>query len=142
MFGIGKSKKEKYEERANKGDRDAQCELAVLYQFGREGVPQNEAEALKWFRRAAEQGQTEAAGYVGSYYEYGRGGVSVDYYEAAKWYAVSANGGWGGPMFNLGRLYEQGKGVPKDLSEAIRLYKLAAKKGDEDAKKRLKALGV
>lgn len=37
--------------------------------------------------------------------------------------------------------YEYGKGVAKDIKEAVRLYKLAAAQGDEDAKKALKRLG-
>lgn len=41
----------------------------------------------------------------------------------------------------LGICYEYGEGVAKDIKEAVRLYKLAAAQGDEDAKKALKRLG-
>jgi TPR repeat protein len=38
-------------------------------------------------------------------------------------------------------MYENGKGVPKDLSEAIRLYQLAARSGHEFSQNALKRLG-
>jgi len=37
----------------------AQFNLGVMYEFG-EGVPKNNAEAIKWFRKAAEQGDGDA----------------------------------------------------------------------------------
>ena len=45
----------------------------------------------------------------------------------------------------LGLCYDYGRGVPQDIVEAARLYKLAAAQGDEDAKnalKRLKGYGI
>ena len=35
----------------------------------------------------------------------------------------------------LGRYYETGTGVPKDETEAVKWYRLAAERGEEDAKK-------
>jgi hypothetical protein len=49
----------KVEERAKGGDADAQFNLGVMYDNG-EGVPEDDAEAVKWYRRAAEQGFAEA----------------------------------------------------------------------------------
>jgi uncharacterized protein len=40
---------------ADKGDGVAQLNLGVMYEDG-EGVPQDYTEAVKWYRRAAEQG--------------------------------------------------------------------------------------
>jgi hypothetical protein len=48
------------------------------------GVPQNNAEALKWLRLAAAQGDAEAQNNLGSMYGSGRG-VPQDYAEALKW---------------------------------------------------------
>ena len=42
-------------ERSDRGDVNAQFELGSMY-YGGEGVAQNSAESMKWFRRAAEQG--------------------------------------------------------------------------------------
>ena len=46
-------------EAANQGNPDAQNNLGLMYRTG-EGVPQDDAEAVKWFRLAAEQGDAEA----------------------------------------------------------------------------------
>ena len=42
----------------------------------------------------------------------------------------------------LGYCYYNGQGVLKDLDEAIRLYRLAANGGNDDAKNNLRRLGV
>ena len=44
-----------WKERAENGAPAAQFELGVAYDFGR-GVPEDDKEAVKLFRRAAEQG--------------------------------------------------------------------------------------
>ena len=46
-------------EKAEKGDSTAQYFLGAMYAKG-EGVPKDNAEAVKWFRKAAEQGHTDA----------------------------------------------------------------------------------
>ncbi|MBR2609864.1 MAG: SEL1-like repeat protein, partial [Desulfovibrio sp.] len=40
---------------------------------------------------------------------------------------------------SLGLMYDQGTGVQRNLSEATRWYRLAAKNGDPDAKAYLRA---
>jgi len=40
---------------ADQGDADAQCQMGVRYHSG-EGVPHDDAQAVQWFLRAAEQG--------------------------------------------------------------------------------------
>ena len=44
---------------AEQGQAEAQYTLGFMYAKG-EGVPQDYAEAMKWFRKAAEQGHAEA----------------------------------------------------------------------------------
>lgn len=48
-------------------------------------VNANYAEAMKWYRKAAELGDAEAMAEIGSLYELGRG-VEKDYLEAMAWY--------------------------------------------------------
>ncbi len=48
---------------AQQGSPDAQFALAQMYRFGA-GVPQDDAEAFTWFRRAGEGGHAEADGLV------------------------------------------------------------------------------
>ena len=53
--------------RAEKGDADAQYSLGWAYKNG-EGVQQDYAEAVKWFRKAAEQGNALAQNNLGFSY--------------------------------------------------------------------------
>ena len=45
--------------RAEQGDAEAQFNLGVMYSNG-EGVPQDDAEAVRWYRLAAAQGYARA----------------------------------------------------------------------------------
>ena len=115
--------------RAEAGDARAQFELAAMYHFG---VPQNYVEAMKWYRKAAEQGLAEAQSNLGMMYYHGEG-VPKDYVEAAKCYRKAAEQGLAFAQFNLGWIYENGEGVPKDMAEATKWYRKAAEQGDADA---------
>ena len=44
-------------------------------------------------------------------------------------------------QYSLGLMYDQGTGVPRNLSEATRWYRLAAKNGDPDARAVIRAQG-
>ena len=44
---------------AEQGDADAQFTLGFRYEYGL-GVPQDDAEAVRWYRLAAEQGNASA----------------------------------------------------------------------------------
>ena len=60
-----------------------------------EGVPQDYAEAVKWYRLAAEQG--DAASQFNLGLKYGKGeGVPQDYVEAHKWLNLAASRVMGG----------------------------------------------
>src|SRR5262245_17435394 len=74
---------------AEQGDARAQFVLGVMYDFG-EGVPQDYAEAMRWFRKAADQHLAAAQFGIGSMYDNGQG-VPQDYAEAAKWYRKAAD---------------------------------------------------
>ncbi len=57
---------------ADQGDAMAQLYLGSMYDNG-EGVPENDAEAVKWYRKAADQGDAMAQLYLGSMYDNGEG---------------------------------------------------------------------
>jgi TPR repeat protein len=78
-------------ERAEKGDVQAQFELGLMYELGTadRAVRKNPAQAMKWYRKAAEHGFTIAQYYIGGMYEKGRG-VEKDYSEAYFWYRLCA----------------------------------------------------
>ena len=72
---------------AEQGDTKAQTILGDMHETG-EGVPQNYAEAAKWYRLAAEQGDALAAAALGDMYASGRG-VPQDHDEAERWYRLA-----------------------------------------------------
>ena len=92
------------------------------------GVPQDYAEAMKWYRKAADQGHAMAQFNLGLMYYYGRG-VPQDYAEAMKWYRKAADQGHARAQFNLGIMYYDYKGVRQNYAEAMKWYRKAADQG-------------
>jgi hypothetical protein len=64
-----------------------------MYATGK-GVPEDFAEARKWFQLAADHGEIKAQSNLGALYATGRG-VPQSYEEAAKWYGLAAKRGDG-----------------------------------------------
>ena len=83
---------------AEQGDARAQNNLGVRYANGR-GVPQNDAEAVKWFRLAAEQGYASAQYNLGVMYANGEG-VPQNYARAYLWFSMAAAQGLEGATEN------------------------------------------
>ena len=117
---------------AEQGDASAQFLLADLYENGRGGVPQDDGEAVAWYRKAAEQGHVSAQFDLGDMYANGRG-VPQDDAEAARWYRKAAEQGFELAQHELGDKYKYGRGVPQDFAEAARWYRKAAAQGYPDA---------
>jgi TPR repeat protein len=59
-----------------------------MYDEG-EGVPENNAEAVRWYRLAAEQGYARAQSNLGFMYSNGEG-VPENNAEAVRWYRLAA----------------------------------------------------
>lgn len=117
---------------AEADDAEAQRNIGIMYQQGL-GVPQNNAEAANWYRRAAENGHVRAQQNLGAMYEEGTG-VLQDHAEAAKWYRMSAAGGNVNAKIILGVMYEEGRpGLPLNVVLAHMWYNLAAAQGSNDA---------
>ncbi len=112
-------------------DADIQFSIGVVHYSGK-GVPQDYAEAARWFRKAADQGYADAQFVLGSMYLNGEG-LPQDYAEAARLYRKAAEQGYADAQANLGFLYNQGKGVPQDYAEAVRWFRKAADQGHADA---------
>ena len=76
---------------AEQGDARAQFNLGLMYLNG-DGVPEDDAEAVKWYRKAAEQGYAAAQDNLGGMYVKGEG---VPQYDAAavKWYRKAGRAG-------------------------------------------------
>ena len=121
--------------KAEAGDAAAQNNLGYMYYKG-EGVPKDDAEAAKWYRKAAEQGEANAQVGLGYMYRTGTG-VPKDSAEATKLWRKAAEQGNALAQFSLGGMYYGGEGVPKDLVQAHVWWNIAGAKGDEDAKTNL-----
>ena len=118
---------------ADKGDVKAQYELGRAFFSGTLGVAKDEAEAVKWFRKAAEQNVADAQFSLGVCYANGRG-VTKDDAEAVKWFRKAAEQNLADAQYNLGVCYDSGEGVAKDEVEAYKWWLLAAGQGNDDAK--------
>ena len=89
-------------------------------------------EAVKWYRKAAEQGNAAAQANLGYCYQNGQG-VVQDYDEAVKWYRKAAAQGDALGQRNFGVCFQNGWGVPRDYNEAVKWYRKAAEQGHADA---------
>ena len=114
---------------AETGDSSAQLSLGLMYEFG-QGVLQDYAEAVKWYRLAAEQGEVDAQFNLGGLYESGQG-VLQDYKEAVKWWRLAAEQGEAMAQTNLGYMYHYGQGVLQDNTLAHMGYNIGSANGNE-----------
>ena len=97
-----------------------------------EGVPEDYAEAVKWFRLAADQGDALAQYGLGITYANGNG-IPQDYAEAVKWFRLAADQGNTNAQIGLGYRYVTGTGVPVSYVRAYAWWNIAAASGDEEA---------
>ncbi len=102
---------------AQQGNAVAQFSLGVMYLDGR-GVPEDDAEAVRWIRRAAEQGLAGAQYNLGVMYRDGRG-VRQDYVQAHMWFNLAAAQGKEDARKARDILAEQM--TPAQIAEAQRL---------------------
>ena len=128
---------------ANNGDVYAMDTLGAAYEFGEDkevigvlGIEKDFEEAVKWYRKAAEQGLCTAQDSLGDCYYYGRG-VDEDDAEAVKWYRKAAEQGLDTAQHSLGKCYYFGYGVDEDKVKAVKWYRKAAEQGNDDAKTNL-----
>jgi TPR repeat protein len=124
-------------EAAELEDATAQTELGEDYDEGN-GVPQDHAEAARWYLKAADLGDPEAQVDIGIDYEDGVG-VLQDYAEAARWFRKAADRGKAKAQLELGLMYRDGKGVPKDDNESLRMFRSAANQGNAVAQVKMAA---
>jgi len=102
--------------RAERGDAQAQYELAMMYLRG-EGVPKDVGTAQKWIRSAAKQGLAKADSVLGSWCLYGVGLPQNDS-EAFQLYRSAAEKGDAAGEYGVGYMYRNGRGAAKNIDEA------------------------
>jgi predicted Zn finger-like uncharacterized protein len=119
------------EAKAESGNPEAQVRLGLCYLMGA-GVPRREAEAVKWFRLAAEQGAVAAYCWLSVCYERGEG-VAKDAAEAARWLHRAAEQGNADAQLALAFRYAKGEGVARNAVEAASWYRKAAEQQHAEA---------
>ena len=117
-------KRMKLRKTAEQGSAESQLELGWYYR-----MKDDYTEAVKWYRKAAEQGDANAQGLLAQCYKDGSG-VEQDYYKAAKWYCKAAEQGNDCAQLNLGEFYEYGLGVEQNYDEAVKWYQIAGEQGE------------
>ena len=122
---------EELRQRAEQGHADAQTGLGAMYATG-QSVPQDDAEAVKWYRKAAKQGYAYAQFLLGNMYQNGQG-VSQNFTEAVKWHRKAAERGIPEAQYMLGLKYAVGQGVPQDNVQAYAWLNIVAARGSAEA---------
>ncbi len=95
-------------------------------------MAKNEAEAVKWFRKAAEQNLAIAQTSLGVRY-YTDQGVTTNYVEAVKWLRKAAEQSEAQAQLGLGLCYAKGQGAAKNELEAVKWFRKAAEGGAGNA---------
>ena len=103
----------------NRGDASAQFKLARTFYLGK-GVPQDYTEAVRWYRKAADQGYAKAEFNLSDLYRDGKG-VPQDYAEAVRWCRKAAEQGDTKAQDGLAFMFYQGQGLPQRLHRSCSL---------------------
>jgi len=93
------------------------------------GVPVDYAEAVRWFRGAAEAGFDWGQYNLANMYLRGDG-VAEDRAEALRWYRAAAAQDHAKSLNMVARFFEEGWVVPRDPQRAAQLYAISAERGD------------
>jgi TPR repeat protein len=121
-----------FQESAKYGSGEAMTFLGWIYYNNGLGVIRDYAEAVRWYRKAADAGNAQAMHNLGYMYHRGQG-VTQDYAEAAYWYRKAADAGNSDGMTNLGWIYKDGLGMTQDYAKAAYWYRKAADAGNAQA---------
>lgn len=104
-------------------DPELWCDLGDMYLYGH-GTVKDEAEAERWFRKAADRGCAKAQFMLGLLLS--DVDDSLDRTDAEAWLWKAAEQGYADAEFELAGCYEIGYGVLKSREKAVELYRRAA----------------
>lgn len=108
---------------------EEQVDPKECYAKGDEYYDQKDyAEAVKWYRLAAEQGYAPAQNDLGYCYQKGYG-VDQNYSQSIYWYRKAADQGYATGQSNLGYMYYYGYGVTTNYADAVYWFRKAADQG-------------
>jgi TPR repeat protein len=120
---------------ADAGHPKAQALLGYIFDKA-----EQDAEAMRYYRLAADQGDPAGEYGVATLYAAGEG-VEKDDAEALRWFSMAAEKGHGPAIDVLADAYLQGAlGLEPDREEALRLLRMGAAEGYEPARRKLLSL--
>lgn len=122
-----------------KSTADAFEDIGAMYEQG-EYLPQNLAQAARWYAEAAKQSDHAKLKLAQMLID--GHGIPQDYPRAMSLCRAAAESRTGGGQYCLGYLYANGFGSPKNLKEAVKWYQLAATTGVNQARRRAAALAL
>jgi TPR repeat protein len=129
---AGGSELDALEERAARGDAEAQFQLGRAY-FRGEGVPKDEKKAFEWIEKSAEQGNIDAINSMGYLALHGEG-EARDEEQAVVWFERGVEADSPVSKLNLGLILRQGKKIKLDNEKSLELMHAAAVDGLPQAK--------
>lgn len=109
--------------------------IAEMYEKGG-SLPENQAEAARWWLRAAKEGDEEAQVATATKLLNGQG-VAQDFDQGRYWCREAAKQNDSSGAYCMGYMYQHGLGVSSDLKQARKWYEGAAKGGHRRAIKAL-----
>jgi TPR repeat protein len=118
-------------EKAHAGDASAQFEVARAYEDGH-GVTKDDAQAVQWYQKSADQDYPAAENSLGVMYALGRG-VPRDREKALEWYRKAAKHGLSEALYNVGISYYNGEGIEENFELAYAFMRVAQSKGNPQA---------
>lgn len=119
--------------RAEKGDPEAQHQVAFYYRYGW-GVEPDLARFSHWLRKAASAGHPQAQFSLSVYLRFGDAGdIAVDLKSAEAWLRKAAEAGLDAAQRRLAEDLWDGQYMPKDRAEAMVWMRRAAIGGNEQA---------
>lgn len=121
------------------GDPWAQLNLGAAYDHGLSGVARDPAQAVTWYRRAAEQGVDKAQFNLAHCLATGHG-TPRDYNEAQRWMQRAAQQGMADAQFLLGVMLVEGLGATGDAEQGRVWLRRAAEGGNADAVEYLRGI--
>jgi uncharacterized protein len=112
----------------NTDDPETLFKMGVFFQHGKNGELDLD-EAVRLFQLSASRGHAGSQNKLGFMYIEGIG-LPRDEHAAVKFISLAADQGHSEAQYNLAHFHEAGiGGLPKNLPEAFRLYRLAAAQG-------------
>lgn len=125
-----------YLKAAEAEDRVAQYKIGRFFEFGWGNVEKNEAKAVEWYQKSADQNYADGQTSLGYCYCYGIG-VEKNEKKAIEWYQKATALGDKAAQRHLGLCFLYGRGIDRDVYKAINLLEKSSEKGDELAACRL-----